>query len=280
MKKILLMALAMIVLITPLGLSGCSEMTAQDIMAKVIEASTGVTSVKIDMDIAIDMEVASNGQTQEMAITESGTGYVNNKDKEMNMDLEVGMDIPVIGKQTQEMELYVTGGWMYIKTAMLGQEQWLKMQFDETMWENQNQFAQQINFLETAVGVSRLDDETINGKNCYVLQVDPDMAVLMQWLQSQSSGADVLENMNTDMFKTTSLKLWIDKESLLPQKENINMVIEMTPESLGVSDTEAEDGEMSMTLSGDVVYTEYNQVMTFELPAAAQDAQEVSQSGF
>ena len=129
------------------------------------------------------------------------------------------------------------------------------------------------------MSVSRLDDETINGKNCYVFQVDPDMAALLQWMQSQSSGADVLENINTDMFKTTSLKLWIDKESLLPQKENINMVIEMTPDDLGISGDEADDGEMSMTMSGDVVYTEYNQSMTFELPAAAQNAQEVPQSG-
>jgi hypothetical protein len=113
--------------------------------------------------------------------------------------------------------------------------------------------------------------------DCYVFQITPDMAEVLKWIQSQSQSTNELQNLNPDVFKSTTLKMWIDKKSLFPQKENIDLTMEITPSDITGMTTTPNDA-ITSTMNGDITYTEYNMPVTIELPAAAQNAVEIPQS--
>jgi hypothetical protein len=100
----------------------------------------------------------------------------------------------------------------------------------------------------------------------------------MKWVQSQAQSAAALKNLNANVFKSITLKMWMDKKSLLPQKENIVVTMELTPADIGVTTTTAPGfDKMTMTMNGDITCSDYNVPVTITLPAAAQNAVEIPQ---
>jgi hypothetical protein len=72
--------------------------------------------------------------------------------------------------------------------------------------------------------------------------------------------------------------MWMDKKSLLPQKENIVVTMEVTAADIGGSTTTTPGfDKMTMTMNGDITYSDYNTPVTIELPVAAQNAVEMPQ---
>jgi hypothetical protein len=175
------------------------------------------------------------------------------------------------------MDEYLTGGYLYIKDNTTGTDYWTKIKVDESRWTAEDQLAQLTEFLQSATSISRLDDETVNGLDCYVFQITPDMAEVLKWVQLQSPSGTELQNLNPDVFKSTTLKMWIDKKNLLPQKENIDLTMEIIPSDL-IGTTTTPDNAITLTMNGDITYTDYNIPVTIELPAAAQNAVEIPQS--
>jgi hypothetical protein len=73
--------------------------------------------------------------------------------------------------------------------------------------------------------------------------------------------------------------MWIDKKSFFPQKENIDLTMEITSSDIGdmTATTTTPGFDITMTMSGNITYTDYNVPVTIELPAAAQYAVEIPQ---
>ena len=264
MKRLILLFTAVISIIAiSLGAYGCAGLTDQQIISKIVDTSNNVKSVKLGMDLS---ESVGN-----VSIKEIGTASVNNVSKEMLMNINTVFDSPPGGTQTDSMDEYLTGGYLYIKQNVTGTDQWEKIKVDESKWTAEDQLAQQIVFLQTATGISRLDDETVNGVDCYVFQITPDMAEVLKWMQSQSQSQPNtgLQNLNPDVFKSTTLKMWIDKKSMFPQKENIDLTMAITPSDL-IGTTTTPDDVITLTMSGDITYTDYNIPVTIQLPAASR----------
>ena len=279
MKRLPLLFLAVLLVIAiPLSAFGCAGLTDQQIVSKVIETANSVKSVKLGMNLSDNMEVAAGSQSENMSVKETGTASVNNVTKEMMMNATMNMDVPNAGKQTLTMDEYLTGGYIYMKANLTGTDQWTKMKVAESQWTSENQLAQQVEFLKSAISISRLNDETVNGVDCYVFQITPDMAALIKWVQSQSQSTTALKNLNSNMFKISTLKMWMDKKSLLPQKEDIVVTMEVTAADIGGSTTTTPGfDKMTMTMNGDITYSDYNTPVTIELPVAAQNAVEMPQ---
>jgi hypothetical protein len=278
MKRLpLLILVVLLILVIPLSAFGCAGLTDQQIVSKVIETSNSIKSVKLAMDISENVDITADSQSENMSVKETGTASVDNVAKEMMMNATMDMVVPNTGKQSMTMDEYLTGGYIYISEDLAGTDQWMKTKVDESQWTNENQLAQQIEFLKSAISVSRLSDETVNGLDCYVFQITPDMSALIKWVQSQSQSNSELTNLNPNMFKTTTLKMWMDKKSLLPQKESIDLTMELTPADIGATTTTMTPTFDNMTMNGDITYSDYNIPVTIELPAAAQNATEIPQ---
>jgi hypothetical protein len=135
----------------------------------------------------------------------------------------VNIDIPGAGKQDISMGMYIVNGWMYMRIGLpQGGEQWMKMKLNNELWTAQNQLSQQIEFLKTAIEVTLLGSEKVDGVDCYVLQIKPNMEALTKWVlsqQQQQSGIGGIDLSKLDLaklFKTISIKEWIAKDTYPP----------------------------------------------------------------
>jgi hypothetical protein len=280
LKRILALSL---VLILAFAFVGCAEeeVTQEEvdqIVANAVAAGAEVDSYKFDMNMPMTtMEVIGGAQPGEMAMAFDGAGVVDNASQEMQMTMNMTMDIPEQGEQEMAMETYLVGEWMYMKMSM--DEQWMKMQLTEEMWEPQSQIDQQVELLETATEVNYLRSENVDGTACYIMEIVPSMEalgnLLSQWLGMipDMEGIDFSELDLASLFKEMSFKQWIAKDSYLTMKSGAHMLMEMSPGDVGAT---GEDFE-KMTMSMDTVTElyDYNQAVSIELPEEALEAPEM-----
>jgi len=278
MKKFLFSLVAILAIITVIGCK--PPATAEDIKAETIAASASVNSVSMTMDMNMDINVTGGAQAGNMTMDTQMSISADIAKKEMYMAASMNYNVPIIGSQNVNAEYYLTDGWMYVKVPVGGQDQWVKTKFDEQQWNTQNQLSQQIELLKSALSVTKLPDEKINATDCYVLKVNPDMATLMNWVASQNQAKSTLPNINPEMFKSTTITMWIAKNSNLPQKASMNINIEMTPDdiSTGTTTSTPDFQKAAIVMDATVIYSGYNQPVTITLPADASNAQETNSS--
>ena len=262
---------------------GCGEgeLTQEDIEQIVADAATAnseVNTVSFDMEMEMLMDVTAPDGPSQMTMISNGTGTIDTVNQAMKIAMDMTMNIPELGQQDMDMEMYVTGGWMYMKINIPGLgEQWMKMPMTEDMWQSQSQFEQQVELLRTAREVTFHGSETVNGTACYVVEVVPDMGVLFEIISQQQMpgmedmGMDGL-NMG-DWFKDFSIKLWVAKDGYLLRKAEEHLLMEITAADLGASQDNLERMTMDMNLTMNLY--DYNEAVSIELPEGALQATEM-----
>ncbi|MFH1381796.1 MAG: DUF6612 family protein [Chloroflexota bacterium] len=275
-KKTIMGFLALVLLL-PLSLLGCtSDLSAEEITANVIDAYQKVTTTRMDMTLNAATEMTTTNQSIKFNMLENAVASINVAEKQMEMAMNITMDMPGQGTQDMAMDVFVISDWIYMKVGLPQGDQWLRMRLSDELWSQQDQLTQQIEFLKTAIKVTSLGSETVDGVDCFVVQIKPDMESLMKWLSSQQSqpGVDFSKIDLSRVFKSTSIKEWIAQDSYLPVKAEMDMVLEMLPEDVGATDQDFT--KMAMDIKAEVRYYDYNQPVSVALPLAALDAQEIT----
>ena len=118
--------------------------------------------------------------------------------------------------------------------------------------------------------------EIVNGVDCYVMELTPDMEKLWEIAgqQAELTGGmpDIDEELLDEVFQSYSVKEWIAKDTYLLVKEEIEMAMEFDPEALGIP---GGDGEIAMDMTISMLVYDYNQPVSIELPPEAEDAEEI-----
>ncbi len=278
-KRILLLSLALVLSFTLVTFVGCGEKLPQEEIDRIIANVTSAEydTVKLDMNLPITMKVEGGSEAGTMTIAVDSTGVIDIANEEMRMTMNVTMDILGEGEQDIAVEVYIVGGWMYTKVDIpeLG-EQWLKMEVTDEAWQQQSQIDPLLEFLETAVEIKSLGSETVNGIDCYVFEMVPDIEELGELFSQQTSGMEIMDFSQfdlADLYKELSVKEWIAKDSYLLMKAEIEMVLEISAGDVGVTaddfDKVTIDVEMVMS------FYDYNQPVSIELPPEALDAEEL-----
>jgi hypothetical protein len=279
-KRLMVVVLALTLVMSSVFLGCAKELSAQEIQTNALSACPEIDTFRMEMNITADIEVIGGDEPGRFTMLENLTGLVNVPGTEMEMTGTISIDIPDTGKQDISMGIYIVSGWMYMRMDLpqVG-EQWMKMKLNTELWTAQNQLSQQVEFLKTAVEVTLLGSEKVDGVDCYVLQIKPDMEALTDWVLSQQQqqsgigGVDLSKLDLSKLFKTISIKEWIAKDTYLPAKADLDIVLEMLPEDIGAT---AEDFEkMTINMKGQVKYYDYNKPVTIELPQEALNAQEI-----
>ena len=274
-RKVLLTILAGLLLILPAGLGGCAkEVSAQEITDNVLLAYPKIDTFKLNMNLTMAMAIESGTEQMEMNVTGTAAGQINSADNEMQIAINMAADLSGQGSQNISEEIYVVGGQSYMKMSILGFDQWFKMDIPEEIWNQQNQLEQQVEFLRNAIEVTKLGEETVDGVNCYILQITPDLDAMLDWVKAQQQDVSPdmdLSNINlNEIFKNLSLKMWVAKDSYLPVKGDIQITMEILPQDVGADASET--GKISMDMSAQVKYYDYGKPVTIELPQEALNA--------
>jgi hypothetical protein len=275
-RIILALSLALVLSLT---LVGCDRGLPQDEVDRIIENITNAQydTVTLDMDMTMTVEIIGGPDETEITMAGNGNGVMDMVNKEMQMTMNMTIDIPEMGEQTMVSKVYLVGEWMYtgVEVPDFG-EQWFKMEAMPGMWEQQNQFEQQIAFLESAVEVKSLPDQSVDGTDCYVFEVVPSVEALGKLLSQQSSAMGTMDFSQLDLtglFQEMKVKEWIAQDSYQVLKTEVYMLMQMLPEDVGA--TEADFDKMLMDMNMTMRLYNYNQPVSIDLPAAALDASEM-----
>ncbi|GAH41192.1 unnamed protein product, partial [marine sediment metagenome] len=182
------------------------------------------------------------------------TGFIDIINRAMRMTIGMEMNVPGAGPRDINAEIYVLEGWMYtgVDVPDMG-EQWQKMELTEEMWQQQDQVGQYVELLATAVEVDYKGTETVNGVECYVFEIEPDMDNLTEILSQETSTLGLINLGGLDLgelYQELTVKEWLAKDSCLLQRVEIELVMEIRPSDVGATGDDFEkmtiDIEMTM----------------------------------
>lgn len=224
------------------------------------------------------MNVTGGQKSTTISTAMDGTGAANMASREMQMDMNINMDIPEQGKQKMTMQMYIVGGYAYIKMAIPGAgDQWMKMKFTDQIWQQQVQIDQQLALLKTAAKLRVVGTENLGGIQTYVVEITPDMQAMFKLLgQTQIPGMEELDFSKfgavADLFKDVTLKYWISQDKNLLTKVEMRMAGAISSDALGTPTPNFDRMTMDLTMKAN--YT-YDQPVSITLPQEAQGATEV-----
>ena len=275
-----------ILLVTTVLLTGCGgkDLTTEEILNNTKAAMEKINSYKIAYDMVLNMEIVGGEQAMKMAMDGTGTGAMDVINKKMQMALDVDAEISGTGtsqiKMTMTMEMYMVDGWLYTKmTIPMSGVQWTKTKVEgnET---SQDQLAQLLQLMKSTIQITLTGTEKVNGVDCYVLQITPNMTELWQWMMSQQ-GSNLAGDIDLSQFdiskliKSYELKYWISKTNFNLIKAKADMSMDVDPAALGASVDDFE--RMTMLIDLDMIFSDYNKAVDIQLPADAVNAKETSQ---
>jgi len=264
--------------ITSASTTPSKEFTDQEIAANSISATAKMNSFKFDIDSSMSFTLPTEGTTTTMSMKQTATSAVNISEKQMDIAMNMVMEIPNQGTQNVTAEIYLVDGWMYMKANVPGVgDQWTKMKLTDELWAMQSKFSSMTDFLKSPVGLESTGSEKINGIDCYVLNVVPDIASLTSWMESQiQSGQTGIDLNGLDMSKILqnfTVKEWIAKDSFLVVKQQIGIKLDMSSLDSGNS---IGANQMKMEMNVTLTFYDYGKPVIIQLPPEALNAKETT----
>ncbi len=279
-KKIAAMSLVLVMVLSFIACGERAELpSAQEIVDGVIESLDEIRTYQFDMDMTGGIAGEAEGEAVEATLVMDLDGVLDLENRQMKIDMTVNVAMPGEDEMEMGIETYIVGDMIYMMMDVPEQgPSWFKLEMPEGYWGEMSQVESQIELLEAAQ-VKVIGSETIEGTDCYVLQLTPDMKQLWQLVMQQpklpgEEVPDVAEEFLQEMFRSVSVKQWIAKDTHFLIKAEIDMVfesIELTAEAMGL-----EVGVSLPTYISIVLLSyNYNQPVSIELPPEAEEAIEV-----
>jgi hypothetical protein len=293
------------------ALTGCSgltrsstDTTAQTIAAKTLSAMSQVKSYNLKTDMTQNYTVVQKTDPQTTTdIWEwksQRTVDVSNQEMYLSMNIHETPDLqPYIFQQ------YLVGGYSYYSQSspIVGglTNPWMKTQLNEqynAFWSNFAQINPLVELLKTFTDIKLVGTEQINSIDCYIIQLSPSAEAATDWVLSQGgfpgpslgwwigTTPERVKQIDIKAYTNGSVKLWIDKESDLIYKIDININLDAEPGNIVCSDTglACQDGQGNSAnigfekilrdFSGQWEFSDYNQPVSIQVPQEALDAKE------
>ena len=274
-RKILGISLAMVIV---LSFTACSsEPTAQEIVDSVIESMDEIKTYQFKMDMTMDTAGEVGGESLEQDVKMDNNGTLDLENEQAISDIIVSSK----GEQTMRVETYVVDGTVYSKPEIMGQEpMWMKSEMPAAIWERMKGVSGLENYQELlkTAGVEVIESEKVNGVDCYVLELTPDMPELYRTATNPVGGIGpsgvlppVPEEFLQELFSSFSVKQWIAKDTYFLMKAELDVTMTSTPELM---DYVGEEGEMSVNITLTFKAYNYNEPVSIKLPPEAEEAVE------
>jgi outer membrane lipoprotein-sorting protein len=291
--KVLALPLMMVAILAALSFSGCREKATQSedasqldlpkILSDATLAMKDVSSYSYSMVMDMDMEATggSSAGTISMSMGSDGVTDFANNQMQMNLEMSMDQDIPEMeGSVEYKAEMYVLTDWIYIKLDIAGlDQQWVKMPMSEELMQsyNLNVIEQQFEPLERATQIEYIKSESVDGSDCYVLKIVPDLAAMKEWIDEQQMTSETFDwsqiEKLEDIFKKLDYNVWIAKDTKLIKKMNIQMTMELSSAQLDVEESEFD--KMTMDVEIEMTLKHYNEPVSITLPDEAENAMEM-----
>lgn len=264
MKKTHLSIILLSVVISVFLLTSCeTQLSDKELKARLIEANTGMDTYSMDMKVNMDMLMVINGQEQAITSQIDYKGKVDRINKKMAM---TGTGTFEMGDMSIEMdvETYVIDNYVYTKTLDAKQ----KLELNADLWEEQDQINQYTDLINSG-NIKRLEDDSFDGKDFYVIRIIPDLAEVVKSALKQQN-QEGLFNLNMDfddMIKSYTATVWVNKETFVIEKLKANMKMVLTPANMGMTEAEGFD-RMEMDSLSEITMYDINEEVVIDFSEA------------
>jgi hypothetical protein len=195
----------------------------------------------------------------------TGSGAVDNVNQKLMM--VTSTEIPEQGTAT--MSFYILNNILYMFNSVSCTDCWMKLNLSEFenmySWSSYDQMQMQVDLLNFAK-VERLPDESVDGKDCYVLKIIPDIDKFFETMMAQ-------QGVSTELSETTFLSDMMDDYTIKIYTEKSTDYIIKSYQELSM-DMSFGGMSMSMDMQNSIVFSDYNQPVNINLPEDALNAVE------
>ncbi|MFZ3094762.1 MAG: DUF6612 family protein [Methanothrix sp.] len=285
-----LMILAMVLLLSSTCALCQSTDRSQDdpvstiLRGLVVASSDDLKSYTFSMKMEQDMmlENLSSGQSQQVQTRSIGFGLVNMTDQALKLVMASLTFIPGDeGNSTVlAMEEYLQNDTIYMKID----GNWTAMELSGLgdVWSQQNSLDQQIDMLNQS-RLTLVGSEMVGDEDCYKVRAEVDIASYADPLSQEVASIVPSIPMNfSDLFRNMTMEVhyWISKESQLLKRADIFETLYMTPQSLGLQQSEEENMAVRMSSTTSMVFDGFNESVKIVLPPEASAAQLFNMSSY
>ena len=262
----------LVVVMVLLGVLMClcvQSINPEVIKQKAIESSKNIKTYKFKMSVRSEVVFGNESEGLKSTMVSNATGAVDLVNKKMYVDVHT-----VINRlgRTYEMksETYVINDTAYVRSVRPnGSSVWFKTKVRNDFWIRNNQIDRQMEFLNFSK-VEKLSEESVNGTECYVLELKPDLDKFVEYMANSSKSVPQNMSMLKNTIKDVEIKEWIAKDTFYPIKSEVLTVMEMPMKiSIGSLKGNISIKEMIKTT---VEFYDYNEPIVIKLPKDALNA--------
>ena len=254
-------------------------LTGQELADIMSRGCLKITTVSMDIDATMIVVVSEGSIVVSLTAPMKGSGVVDYNNKKMRIALTLWLDLPGEEKKESVQHMYVIDGWAYNYAKWEGAEGWFKNELDDTSWETQDQFFEQRELLKTTMDITLLGSEKIDGVDCHVFLIKPDLDVLTKYFSAQYQQMGIgLSKDTLDKLckKTVEIKEWITKDEYLPVKIDANMVFETASGETMPQGSSVSPKNINHTMKIQLKFKDFNKPVVIDLPPEAFGAKERS----
>lgn len=243
----------------------------------VAESSASIESYRFYMDMEQNIELANltTEDNQQVYSRSIGFGMANMTERALKLSLAslTCDEDDVANSSSIAIEEYLVNDTIYMK--MDGNWTAIKMPLVADAWSQQSTMSQQLDMFNQS-RLSLIGSEMVGDENCYKVRADMNLSAMSDQLSSLTSSMISVESMNyTDLFSNFSLgaTYWITKDDHYLKKSEVAQVFTLSPSSLGMNDSQSSELEMRIKSRVTMLFLDYNESISIELPAEAKNAE-------
>ncbi len=239
------------------------------IKQKVVESSKGIRTYRFNMITESEVIVGNETNGVKSTTVSNVTGAMDLVNRSMVVNTSV---ITKRFGHTYEMrsETVVLNDTAYMKVVRPnGTVAWFKTKVGEDFWRRSDQIDQQVTLLRISK-VVKVADGRVNGEDCYVLDLKPDMDKFAEFVISYSRNVPKNKTELTKIIKDVEVRMWIAKDTFYPIKTEIRTLMRF-PMGISIGNLK---GSLNITEKTKTVITLYdiNEPVVVRIPKGAENA--------
>jgi hypothetical protein len=241
-----------------------------------IDSVANLDSYRFNIDSTQQIEVFNRSTKGEnvstIKVTTVGDGGVNLTARAMGVVQSLNIVSDDNNATSGRSETYILNDTIYM--SMDGNWTSLKLPSADLIWDRQNMVKNQAELINNS-DIDLLGSEVLDGEDTYKIRVVPNMDTYAAVLSEQVGSILPVAALNlTEMYRNSSLDWvsWITKDTHLLKKNEVQMGLMVTPETIGLSANETGDFEMHVNVTATTVFSDFNQMVEVVLPEGAKNA--------
>jgi hypothetical protein len=263
---------AILILLTCLA-PACSDkgpsVDADEIVAKAAAAQSSLETYRMDSHVSGKMLRDSSASKTSFIGFLDVSAAVDGAHRRMQLDMTMGMgESADSGGLKYYAQAFLIDNHLYTGISMTRDAfQWSRGDLAGDYWASAEMMQQQVALLQSA-GRQLTGEESIDGIDCYVFDLTPDVAqtVAMWNLESFLGQGATVPDLREEWVQSATVRQWIAKDTSRLTKSEVQVTLRLAAAEL---DATLGEGDLEITLAGEAFFHHYNEWVSTAVPPAA-----------